>query len=189
MFRLLAFLVICVGLPGICASGPACAAPPEPGGIERTIPTQPQTTSPGFGLSLPAVRLRSQRQETGTFTLAAVNIDGATVFSQAQLSRYFEPYLATEVDGVRLSEIADAITGRYRQAGYLLSYATIPTQSVEAGMVRLNVVEGRIDRVSVQGGGSVEGAIEAVAAPLANGAPLKASQLERVIGLIRDFPG
>jgi len=63
-----------------------------------------------------------------------VNVDGSTVFSQAQLSRYFESYLATEIDRGKLVQMADAITARYRQAGYLLSYAMVPSQNVEAGM-------------------------------------------------------
>jgi hemolysin activation/secretion protein len=140
-------------------------------------------------LSVPTPQSRDQNQQSRPFTLAAVNIDGASVFSQAQLSRYFEPYLATEVDEGKLSQIADAITTQYRQSGYLLSYATVPSQTVEAGMLRLSVVEGRIDRISVQGAGKAEAAIETLATPLVNGRPLKRSELERVLGLIRDFPG
>jgi hemolysin activation/secretion protein len=133
--------------------------------------------------------VQQQSWQTRPFTLAAVNVYGTTVFSQAQLSRYFEQYLATEVDAGKLSKIADGITEYYRQEGYLLSYATVPTQTVEAGMVRLNVVEGRIDAISVEGAGAAQRAIETIAAPLVNGAPLKSSDLERVTGLIRDFPG
>jgi hemolysin activation/secretion protein len=123
------------------------------------------------------------------FTLGAVNIDGATIFSQQQLSRYFEPYLATEVDGADLAKMAGAITEQYHRTGYLLSYATVPTQNVEAGMVRLAVVEGRISNVTVEGAGSQQGAIETIAAALVRRGPLKTEELERAIGLIRDFPG
>lgn len=56
-------------------------------------------------------------------------------------------------------------------------------------MVRLAIVEGRIDRVAVQGAGSAQGAIEAIAAPLISRGPLKNSTLERTLGLIRDLPG
>ncbi len=90
------------------------------------------------------------------FTLGAVNIDGATVYSQHDLSSYFEPYLATEVDPSKLSEIANAITARYRHAGFLLSYATVPAQNVAAGMVRLAVVEGRISDLSIEGAGAAQ---------------------------------
>jgi hemolysin activation/secretion protein len=164
-------------------------APPEPGAIERTIPTQIRPTAAVPIITLPVREARAQRTERKGFTLGAVNIDGATVFSQQDLSRYFEPYLATEVDQGKLAQMAQAITAKYRQTGYLLSYAMVPPQAVEAGMVRLSVVEGRIDKVSVDGAGSAKGAIEAIAAPLVSGGPLKSGALERSIGLIRDFPG
>jgi hemolysin activation/secretion protein len=118
-----------------------------------------------------------------------VNIDGATVFSEQQLSRFFEPYLATEVSGADLAKMAAAITNQYHRGGYLLSYATVPSQNVEAGMVRLSVVEGRISGVTVRGAGSAQNAVEAIAAPLIRTGPLKSQDLERAIGLVRDFPG
>jgi hemolysin activation/secretion protein len=175
---------------GVAAPQAASAeAPPEPGAIERTIPTQIRENAAAPIVQLPTRDAAPSSADHKRFTLGAVNIDGATVFSQRELSRYFEPYLATEVDQGQLSQMARAITAQYRKTGYLLSYAMVPSQNVEAGMVRLSVVEGRIDKVSVQGAGPAQGAIEAIAAPLINGGPVKSGVLERAIGLIRDFPG
>jgi hemolysin activation/secretion protein len=190
LVRLLLLLAAVAAFAGIAAPQAAFAeTPPEPGAIERTIPANVRLNSIGPTLAVPVRELVPRSADHKKFTLGAVNIDGATVFSQQDLSRYFEPYLATEVDQGQLSKMAQAITARYRQTGYLLSYAIVPSQNVEAGMVRLAVVEGRIDKVSVQGAGSAQGAIEAIAAPLVNGAPLRNGALERAIGLIRDFPG
>lgn len=167
----------------------AAAPPPEPGAIERTIPTQSQQQSTLPTLSMPGREARNPGAGKRRFTLGAVNVDGATIFSEQQLSPYFEPYLATEIDQAKLAQMAAAITARYRRTGYLLSYATVPSQNVEAGMVRLAVVEGRIGKVDVEGAGSAKGAIEAMAAPLAARTPLKSAALERTLGLIRDLPG
>jgi hemolysin activation/secretion protein len=162
---------------------------PEPGAIERTIPTQVRDGSILPIVALPPEESASRPRDRRKFTLGAVNIDGATIFSEQELSAYFEDYLATQLDQDKLTQMAEAITGRYRKTGYILSYAMVPAQNVEAGMVRLAVVEGRVDQVSVDGAGSAQKAIEAIAAPLASGAPLKDGALERTIGLIRDFPG
>jgi hemolysin activation/secretion protein len=167
----------------------AVSPPAEPAAIERTIPTQLQKRSLTPVPSMPARERRDQPARERRFTLGAVNIDGATVFTQEQLSRYFEPYLATEVDQSKLVRVADAITARYRQTGYLLSYATVPSQNVEAGMVRMSVVEGRIGNVSIEGAGSAKGAIQTIAMPLMKDGPVRTGELERTIGLIRDFPG
>lgn len=191
LLRLLLPLAAVVALTGVAAPQAAYAGapPPEPGAIERTIPTQIRDHDFVPLVAVPVRQTVAQTGERKRFTLGAVNVDGATVFSQEQLSRYFEPYLATEVDQGKLAQMAQAITAQYRRTGYLLSYAMVPTQSVEAGMVRLSVVEGRIDKVSVQGAGSAERAVEAFAAPLVNGGPLRSGALERTIGLIRDLPG
>ena len=181
---LIAGFALAAGADRICAAGG-----PEPGAIERTIPGQHRDEIAPTQVRVPAHQVTVSAAKNSPFTLGAVNIDGATIFSQEQLSRYFEPYLATQVDQQKLSSIADAITARYRETGYLLSYAAVPAQQVDAGMVRLAVVEGRIDKISIVGGGSAEAALEAIAAPLLSGAPLKGQTLERTLGLIRDFPG
>ena len=147
----------------------------EPAAIERTIPGQRSSTS-----DVPSVvfhaREPMQSRATGRFTLGAVNIDGATVFSKAELSPYFEPLLASDVDASKLSQMADRITERYRQTGYLLSYATVPTQDVQAGMVRLSIVEGRIGNIIVKGkahlarGGRIDGNITSKTLVIEDGA-------------------
>jgi hemolysin activation/secretion protein len=186
-FSMLASLAVVGGVA--VASAAHAGTTPEPSAIERTIPVQLPRTIPTPPLSVAQPALTSVPSDHRRFTLGAVNIDGATIFSQQQLSRYFEPYLATDVDGADLAKMAAAITNQYRRTGYLLSYATVPTQNVEAGMVRLSVVEGRINNVAVQGAGPAESAVEAIAAPLIRAGPLKSGELERAIGLIRDLPG
>jgi len=175
--------MLCVG-----AAPAAAQSSFEPAAIERSIPGQASSTSDVPGVVFQA-REPTRSQSTGRFTLGAVNIDGATVFSKKDLTAYFEPLLASDVDSSKLSEMADRITERYRQTGYLLSYATVPTQDVQAGMVRLSIVEGRIGNIIVKGAGADQLAVEAIAAPLLADTPLRASTLERTIGLVRDFPG
>jgi hemolysin activation/secretion protein len=164
-------------------------ARPEPAAIERTISIDVPRAQAAPTISTPLADIRSHSVGSGRFTLGAVNIDGATAFSRKELSRYFEPYLASEVDDSKLSEVAARITEHYRQTGYVLSYAVVPSQNVEAGMVRIAVVEGRIGNVTFKGAGTEQGALEAIAAPLLQNAPLRTSTLERVLGLMRDFPG
>ena len=172
-------------------AAPACAQNNQgPGAIERTIPGQrPEPARPAPSISAPTLPVETQQAVTSRFTLGAVHIEGATVFSQESLSREFEPYLATEVDEAVLKAIAKRITGRYQDAGDLLSYAYVPRQDVRAGIVRIVVVEGRVDEVVVEGAGRDRPAVEVRAARLVDRRPLQIGALERTIGLIRDLPG
>lgn len=178
---------VCAGFIG---SSPAIAQSiGESGALERTIPKSLPEAQGKTQVATQVPTVGGQAISTGRFTLGAVHIEGATAFSSATLSPTFERYLATEVDEKVLAAIADSITAHYRRAGYLLSYAMVPPQDVNAGIVRIVVVEGSIARVQVEGGGAVESAIQAIARALIHAGPLRTAELERALGLIRDFNG
>lgn len=171
---------------------PSVAVAQDAGGaaaIERTIPKALPDSRPAVQIAAPGQAVAGPAINTGRFTLGAVHIEGATAFTAAAFNPYFEPYLATEVDEKILTNIAARITDHYRRAGYFLSYATVPPQDVNAGIVRFVVVEGRISQVQVEGGGASTPAIEAIARPLIQAGPLRTATLERAIGLVRDFNG
>ena len=178
-----------ISLSAIGATTAHAQSDQGPGAIERSIPQ----LVPGLQIA-PEIRAPSRigpvdPSGVGRFTLGAVHVERATAFTQAELGNDFEPYLATEVDQSKLNQIAARITERYRKEGYLLSYAVVPPQSVQAGIVRIAVLEGQIASLQVEGAGAGQSAIEAAAAPLLAEVPLRAATLERTIGLIRDMPG
>ena len=65
------------------------------------------------------------------FTLNEVIIEGMTVFNTSQTEKIYVQYLNTKVSLSVAWEIADAITKLYRDAGYFLSRAYVPGQSVK----------------------------------------------------------
>jgi hemolysin activation/secretion protein len=161
-----------------------------PGSIERTIPkfeVTPTDKQPRATTSTPLPE--GGGQVSGRFILGAVNVEGATVFSSEQLAASFEPYLASQVGQVELEKIAADITERYRRAGYLLSYAVVPQQSVHSGIVRIKVVEGYIVEVRVKGDKRAAAAAIGIVDNLRAERPLRTSSLERALGLVRDIPG
>ena len=52
-----------------------------------------------------------------------------------------------EVSLLDIYKVRDAITAKYRAAGYVLSQAIIPPQQISDGIVRIQVVEGYIGKV------------------------------------------
>jgi hemolysin activation/secretion protein len=162
----------------------------DPGSIERTIPkfeVKPGDKQPRVTASTPPAQEGSR--VAGKFILGAVNIEGATVFTSEQLAASFEPYLASRVGQAELKKIAADITERYRRAGYLLSYAMLPEQSVQSGIVRIRVVEGYIGNVRAKGDAPAGAAALKIAEKLRAEHPLRTSSLERALGLARDIPG
>lgn len=175
-----------------CLLGAATAsAQTDPGSLERTrpqieaAPTEQVTPK----IKAPALPTQSEAGIAETFVLSAVLIEGATVFGSEELAQSFEPFLASRVGQAELEKIAQDITERYRKAGFLLSYALVPRQSVQSGIVRIKVVEGFVGRVRLMGDARTAKAIRGIFQSLALKRPLRLEALERKIGLARDVPG
>lgn len=79
---------------------------------------------------------------TEGFVLKEVVIEGATVFSQAELTKTYKDYIGQKAELGTIQFIAGRITQLYRDRGFFLSRAVVPQQEVEAGRVRIVVVEG-----------------------------------------------
>lgn len=174
----------------MAASSAARAQQVDQGSLERTVPkfeAKPAGKQPG--VATPVLPPEAGARVAGTFVLSAVNIEGATVFGSEELAQRFEPYLASRVGQAELDRIAADITEQYRRGGYLLSYAMVPEQSVQSGIVRIRIVEGYVDKVRIQGDRRSTTAVSAIAKRLNVDRPLRTSTLERLLGLMRDVPG
>lgn len=124
------------------------------------------------------------------FTLTAVIIDGATVFPPSDFEPLYQPLLGKDVTLAQIFELRDAITGKYRKAGFVLSQAIIPPQKIASGVVHIRVIEGYIDHVEFQGDArDHRGLIQEMAAKIAEARPLKVGALERYVLLVSDLPG
>ncbi|MEQ1618474.1 MAG: POTRA domain-containing protein [Terricaulis sp.] len=121
------------------------------------------------------------------FTLLGVAIDGANAFTQADLSRHYLPYLARSVSLDDLARIADAITTRYRHAGYFLSHAIVPPQDGASGVARIVVLEGRIAEVVIEGDGRDQA--RAYVRGLDSQPVADLHDLDRRLALANDVPG
>ena len=171
-------------------TGSIAHAQTDTGSIERTIPKVEVTPEQRQAkVATPSVPTEPGARVSGTFVLSAVNIDGATVFSSEELAKSFEPYLASRIGQAELDKIAADITERYRRAGYLLSYAVVPEQSVSSGIVWIRVIEGFIGKVRIAGSSRSAAAVRELAERLGAERPLRRATLERTLGLVRDIPG
>ena len=78
----------------------------------------------------------------------------------------------------------------YRADGYILSKAVVPPQKIEDGVVQIDVIEGFVDNVAIQG--QVRGPrklLNKYRKALLRSRPLKATDLERYLLLVDDLPG
>lgn len=125
-----------------------------------------------------------------TFTLTGITLDGVSVYPEADLARLWQDELGEEVSLATIYEIAERITTRYRNDGYILSRAVVPPQEIAAGVVRIRVLEGYVDDVVIEG--ELQGRpslVRARAERIRASRPLRAADLERYLLLLNELPG
>jgi hemolysin activation/secretion protein len=121
---------------------------------------------------------------------ADLRLQGVTAFDTAELADIYADRRGEEITFGEFYGFAAAIERRYQQAGYVLSFAYVPPQTVEDGVFTIAVVEGYVARIIVEGvEGRLKRTIERVLAPIAEDRPLRQATLERQLLLANDLAG
>lgn len=127
-----------------------------------------------------------------TFTLEAIQFDGMSVYDQEQVADLYSDKVGQKVSLAEIVRVANALTLQYRNDGYLLSRAVVPTQEINDGSVTIKVFEGYIDQVQIEQEGDVAGGtalIERLTERLNRPGPVRTRDLESALLLSNDLPG
>jgi hemolysin activation/secretion protein len=122
-----------------------------------------------------------------TFTLSSLKVEGMTVYTDAEIQDLYAPLLKKKVSMADLYTVANALTVKYRNDGYILSQVIVPEQTIKNGHAKLQAVEGFIDAVSLKGLSSRR--LLEIAQKVRLSKPLNNRDLERAILLINDTAG
>jgi hemolysin activation/secretion protein len=165
--------------------------PATPGRVEERFqpPPVPQS-APTITIPSPEVVLPPDKAAATRFLLRGISVEGGTVFTTSDFASLYQPLVGKEVSLLDIYEVRDAITAKYRAAGYVLSQAIIPPQQIPDGSVRIQVVEGYVSAVTLDGDvHDPRGLIKAMATKITRSRPLRVADLERYVLLIGDLPG
>ena len=146
----------------------------------QRVPVKPDSLKPVFPAAMRKVN----------FLLQRMVIKGSTIYGKRKFSRLFRKYLHRRINLEEIYIIAQQITNMYRNDGYILSKAVVPPQKIEGGVVQINVIEGFVDRVAIQG--QVRGPrrlLNEYRKMILRSRPLKSKDLERYLLLVDDLPG
>ena len=125
------------------------------------------------------------------FTLNAIEFAGSSTYTAADLNSVYADSLGQEVSLADVYAIAQKLTNKYRNDGYILTQVNVPPQTIDGGVVKLRVIEGFLNNVIIEGEDDENaiGLIRRYAAKLQTGGPLNVRNLERYLFLINDLPG
>lgn len=146
----------------------------------QKVPVREDNLKPMFPAELRKVK----------FVLQKMVIKGSTLYSKRRFSRLFKKYMRKRISLGQVYDIAQTITNMYRNDGYILSKAVVPPQEIDRGIIHIDVIEGFVDKVNVQG--DVAGPrklLNRYRKKLLKSKPLLAKDLERYLLLVDDLPG
>lgn len=125
-----------------------------------------------------------------TFTLTAVDIEGATAYPPAELENHYRALIGKTITVADLFGVAAAIENRYRSAGYVTTRAIVPQQQIDSGRVRIVIVEGFIGEIRYAGDiGPARAQVDALLRALRNTKPVNIADIERRLLLANDLQG
>ncbi|KVN30819.1 sugar transporter [Burkholderia pyrrocinia] len=123
-------------------------------------------------------------------TPSTFQVEGVKSVPFEEISRRFTPLVGKDITIGELIETANGVTKLYQERGYALSFAFIPAQTFDNGVVRVTVVEGYVSDVKVTGKpGAMESKIRAIAAHITADRPLRRATFERYVNTFGLLPG
>ena len=128
-------------------------AVPTPGAIQdqlRRPPAMPPAAQPAtpFVAPTPAHGVPAGGRK---ILIHGFDIIGSSAISPAELQTVVAPYAGKELTLQEIYDVADQVTRYYREHGYTLASAIVPEQKVSSGQIQLQVIEGRLGKITVEG--------------------------------------
>ena len=150
-------LVIAVGDADFSQKPPPVAAAPAPRLFEPERPSSQEIEKPTWAASAVAAAVRQRTLEAlepedpNSFEIKRFDVNGNTVLSPMAIENTLKPFVGRRKKAEDVEAARDALEKQYHDKGYPTVLVNIPEQSVETGVVRLEVIESKIGRVRVTG--------------------------------------
>jgi hemolysin activation/secretion protein len=107
--------------------------------------------------ALCCLSLNTLAQQSGPrFDIHRFEVTGNTLLPAEDMGRVVAPYIGANKDFGDIRQAAEALESAFRKRGYGVVQVGVPQQEVMGGAVRLNVVEPRVGKVTIDGNSSFD---------------------------------
>ena len=89
--------------------------------------------------------------DIGSVEVKKIEVEGSTIFTKKQLEPKYQSIIGTKATVEQLKDVANRITQLYFDKGYINSIAYLPEQPIINGIVKIQVVEGGIEEIKIEG--------------------------------------
>lgn len=125
---------------------------------------------------------------TATVQVNKIEVQGSTVLGPKDFNPILQKYEGQALTVEQLRNAADAITQLYLDRGYITSRAILANQTIADGVVRIQVIEGSLEGIEVQGLQRLRRDYVVSRIQLGATPPLSQSQLEDQLRLLKADP-
>jgi hemolysin activation/secretion protein len=137
---------------------------------------------------VPSASQTTQTEIAQATPITKIEVIGSTVFDAAKLDPIIKPLEGKSVTEEQLTDAANAITQLYIKNGYVTSQALYTPQSVVDGIAKIQVLEGKIEKIEILGTNAVNPDYVRSRTELGIGTPLNTNNLEDQLRLLRADP-
>lgn len=180
-----------VAIPSLGSAQLAGPLAPDAGSILRQI--QPSLVSPPV-TSSPALTIdkdiAASRPTGEAFAVSAIRITGNKKIDTETLHALVSEGEGKSLTLGQLEKLVERITDYYRSHGYPLTRAVIPAQTINGGVVNVQIIVARYGKVSLINQSRVgDSLLQATISPLAPGNDIEQKSLDKALLLLSDIPG
>lgn len=121
---------------------------------KRTLPVDIPMKEPNASQTLPLPPAENPENPLSTMASLYVKkiiLEGNTVFSDAELSTITKKYERRFITAEELQALRLALTAYYVDKGFINSGVVIPDQQIKNGLIRFQVMEGKLSRTVIAG--------------------------------------
>lgn len=162
----------------------------RPGQDDRFPQDPPEPTPLPADPVLPPSPMPEQSVPSDTVTqvqVREIQVIGSTIFNEADFDAILAPFENRELTLEDLQQAADTVTRLYLDRGYITSRAILGNQTINDGVVQLQVIEGRLEAIRIEGTERLAAYARSRVA-LGGGFPLNQVDLENQLRLLRTDP-
>ncbi len=137
---------------------------------------------------LPETQIRGQDDPNVKFQVNRIEVVGSSVFKSEDFAPISAPFVGREVSFAELLQVKDAITKFYTDRGYATTGAFITPQISEAGVIKIQVIEGSLQEIKIVGNRRLQSKYIRSRIRLGAGKPLNIPRLLEKLQLLRLNP-
>ncbi|WP_292433332.1 ShlB/FhaC/HecB family hemolysin secretion/activation protein [Methylobacter sp.] len=158
--------------------------------LQQIKPVTPPPPSPtGTGLTIQGSSA-GKLPESAPFAVKSIQITGNAMIDVQTLHTLVADTEGQSITLPQLGELADRITAYYYDHGYPLARAYIPAQTIQSGIVRIEVMEAKYGQIQLDNRSGVDDALlNDALATLHSGLTIGQSGLDHALLLLSDIPG